>query len=63
MTDLLLIIYRRRPALSEGIEVLGDVWLLDFWMEGRLRMISRDRPTPVLNSPPERRPVEVCRGC
>lgn len=33
LTDLLLVIYRRRPALGAGIEVLGDVQLLDFWLE------------------------------
>lgn len=33
LTDLLLVIYNRRPARSEGIEILGDVQLLDFWLE------------------------------
>ena len=33
LTDLLLVVYRRRPARSERIEVLGDVQLLDFWLE------------------------------
>ncbi|MGH4012934.1 MAG: maleylpyruvate isomerase family mycothiol-dependent enzyme [Pseudonocardiaceae bacterium] len=33
LTGLLLVVYRRRPARSEGIEVLGDVQLLDFWLE------------------------------
>jgi uncharacterized protein (TIGR03083 family) len=33
LTDLLLVIYRRRPARSEGIDILGDVRLLDFWLE------------------------------
>lgn len=33
LTDLLLIIYRRRPVRSAGIEILGDVQLLDFWLE------------------------------
>lgn len=33
LTGLLLVIYRRRPTRSEGIEVLGDVQLLDFWLE------------------------------
>jgi uncharacterized protein (TIGR03083 family) len=33
LTDLLLVIYKRRPARSEGIEVLGDAQLLDFWLE------------------------------
>jgi hypothetical protein len=30
LIDLLLVIYKRRPARSEGIEILGDVQLLDF---------------------------------
>lgn len=33
LTDLLLVIYRRWPARSEGIEILGNVQLLDFWLE------------------------------
>lgn len=33
LTDLLLVVYLRRPARSEGIEVLGDARLLDFWLE------------------------------
>lgn len=33
LTGLLLVVYRRQPARSEGIEVLGDVQLLDFWLE------------------------------
>ena len=33
LTDLLLVVYRRRPARGQGIEVLGDVALLDFWLE------------------------------
>jgi uncharacterized protein (TIGR03083 family) len=33
LTDLLLVIYKRRPARSEGIEILGDAQLLDFWLE------------------------------
>jgi hypothetical protein len=33
LTGLLLVVYGRRPARSEGIEVLGDVQLLDFWLE------------------------------
>lgn len=33
LTDLLLLIYRRRSPDSEGIEVLGDRQLLDFWLE------------------------------
>lgn len=31
LTELLLLVYRRRPA--EGLEVLGDAKLLDFWLE------------------------------
>ncbi|MCA1673475.1 MAG: hypothetical protein LC799_15185, partial [Actinobacteria bacterium] len=33
LTDLLLVIYKRRPARSEGIEILGDAQFLDFWLE------------------------------
>ena len=33
LTGLLLIIYKRRPARSEGVEILGDAQLLDFWLE------------------------------
>lgn len=33
LTGLLLVIYRRRPAGRQGIEVLGDGQLLDFWLE------------------------------
>jgi hypothetical protein len=33
LTDLLLVIYKRRPARSPGIEILGDAQLLDFWLE------------------------------
>jgi hypothetical protein len=33
LTDLLLVIYRRIPARSEGIEILGDEQLLDFWLD------------------------------
>jgi hypothetical protein len=33
LTDLLLVIYRRRPARSKEVEILGDVRLLDFWLE------------------------------
>jgi len=33
LTGLLLVVYLRRPARSEGIEVLGDVRLLDFRLE------------------------------
>lgn len=33
LTDLLLVIYKRRPARSEGIEILGDEQFLDFWLE------------------------------
>jgi len=33
LTDLLLVIYKRRPARSEGIEIFGDAQLLGFWLE------------------------------
>jgi uncharacterized protein (TIGR03083 family) len=33
LTDLLLLVYRRRPPHGEGVEVLGDCGLLDFWLE------------------------------
>ena len=33
LTDLLLIIYKRRPPRGDGIEVFGDTALLDFWLE------------------------------
>jgi uncharacterized protein (TIGR03083 family) len=33
VTDLLLVIYQRQPAHSDGIEILGDEKLLDFWLE------------------------------
>jgi uncharacterized protein (TIGR03083 family) len=33
LTGLLLVVYRRRPVRSECIEVLGDLDLLDFWLE------------------------------
>jgi uncharacterized protein (TIGR03083 family) len=33
LTDLLLVIYKRLPARSENVEVLGDAPLLDFWLE------------------------------
>jgi uncharacterized protein (TIGR03083 family) len=33
LTGLLLVVYRRRSARSEGIEILGDSRLLDFWLE------------------------------
>jgi uncharacterized protein (TIGR03083 family) len=33
VTGLLLVIYKRRPARSPGIEVIGDEKLLDFWLE------------------------------
>lgn len=33
LTDLLLVIYRRRPAHRENVEILGDVQLLDFLLE------------------------------
>ena len=33
LTDLLLLIYKRRPASGDNIEVFGDADLLDFWLE------------------------------
>jgi uncharacterized protein (TIGR03083 family) len=33
LTDLALVIYKRLPARSESLEVLGDAELLDFWLE------------------------------
>ena len=33
LTDLLLVIYKRRPARGGGIEIFGDAALLDFWLE------------------------------
>ncbi|MEV8633666.1 maleylpyruvate isomerase family mycothiol-dependent enzyme [Streptosporangium sp. NPDC051023] len=33
LTSLLLVVYRRRPARGEGIDVTGDAQLLDFWLE------------------------------
>lgn len=33
LADLLLVVYRRRPVGQEGVEVLGDAQLLDFWLE------------------------------
>lgn len=33
LTDLLLVVYKRRPADSESIEILGDAQLPDFWLE------------------------------
>ncbi|WP_329168884.1 maleylpyruvate isomerase family mycothiol-dependent enzyme [Streptomyces sp. NBC_01267] len=33
LTDLLLTVYRRRPARGGSVDVLGDGHLLDFWLE------------------------------
>jgi hypothetical protein len=33
LTDLLLVIYKRRPPRGDGIEVFGDAALLDCWLE------------------------------
>ncbi|MGP4044873.1 maleylpyruvate isomerase family mycothiol-dependent enzyme [Streptomyces sp. 2A115] len=33
LSELLLLVYRRRPAQSKHIEILGDAELLDFWLE------------------------------
>jgi hypothetical protein len=32
LTDLLLVIYRRKVVPGPGIDVLGDHTLLDFWL-------------------------------
>jgi uncharacterized protein (TIGR03083 family) len=32
LTDLLLVIYLRKPAHSRGVEIAGDRELLDFWL-------------------------------
>lgn len=33
LTELLLVIYKRRPARGGAVEILGDERLLDFWLE------------------------------
>ncbi|MEV7779222.1 maleylpyruvate isomerase family mycothiol-dependent enzyme [Kitasatospora sp. NPDC088351] len=33
LTDLLLLVYKRRPAGGGAVEVAGDAALLDFWLE------------------------------
>lgn len=33
VTDLLLLIYRRRPVSSDAFEILGDRPLLEFWLD------------------------------
>jgi uncharacterized protein (TIGR03083 family) len=33
LTDLLLLVYRRRPVRTGNVEVLGDADLLDFWLD------------------------------
>jgi uncharacterized protein (TIGR03083 family) len=33
LTDLLLLIHKRRPARGAGIDIHGDAGLLDFWLE------------------------------
>lgn len=33
LTDLLLVLYKRLPVRSDGIEIAGDAALLDFWLE------------------------------
>jgi hypothetical protein len=37
LADVLLVFYRRLPADSERVEVLGDAALLDFWLD-RVRL-------------------------
>jgi uncharacterized protein (TIGR03083 family) len=38
LTDVLLVFYRRQPADSDRVEVLGDAALLDFWLD-RVRLV------------------------
>jgi uncharacterized protein (TIGR03083 family) len=38
LADVLLVFYRRLPADSERVEVLGEAALLDFWLE-RVRLV------------------------
>ncbi|HEY2286161.1 MAG TPA: hypothetical protein VGH88_10510, partial [Streptosporangiaceae bacterium] len=33
LTELLLVIYKRRPVRGPGIDIIGDERLLDFWLE------------------------------
>jgi hypothetical protein len=33
LTDLLLVIYKRRPPGGDDLQVFGDAALLDFWLE------------------------------
>jgi hypothetical protein len=33
LTELLLLVYRRRPAHGDDLQVFGDEKLLDFWLE------------------------------
>jgi uncharacterized protein (TIGR03083 family) len=33
LTDLLLVVYKRRPVRGADIQVLGDAELLDFWLD------------------------------
>ena len=33
LTDLLLVVYKRRPVRGGEIQILGDAELLDFWLE------------------------------
>jgi hypothetical protein len=33
LTDLLLLIYKRRDAFGENVEILGDAELLRFWLD------------------------------
>jgi hypothetical protein len=33
VTELLLLIYRRRPLNGDGVDVNGDAGLVDFWLE------------------------------
>jgi len=38
LADVLLVFYRRLPAASERVEVLGEAALLDFWLD-RVRLV------------------------
>jgi uncharacterized protein (TIGR03083 family) len=33
LVELLLIVYKRKPVTTDGVEVFGDEQLLDFWLE------------------------------
>jgi hypothetical protein len=33
LVDLLLIVYKRRAPRIDGVDILGDEQLLDFWLQ------------------------------